>query len=399
MKTELLAPAGDMARLKTAIIYGADAVYFGGKQFSLRSRASNFTLDDIREAVKFAHSYNRKVYVTVNIIPHNGDFEGLEDYLKKLEEYGVDAIICASQAILSLCKKVAPKLEGHVSTQQTTINTAALQYWKDKKADRVVLGREVDLKQLKEIAGQADIPLEVFIHGGMCANYSGRCTISNMLTNRDANRGGCAHSCRWNYHLWHNEELLDREDYMFSMGSKDMCAVSYLNDLLDLNVASLKIEGRMKTAFYIACIVKGYRYLLDCYEKYDHISDEQLLKGQSIIEIGTNRDSFPGFYPGYSIEEGQLYNLTQTASQNFVARVMKFDSEKMEAVIEVRNHFRKNDTLAVMNPYTDDCAFKVCAMFDMDGNEVEIANRPLQLLRIKVPVRVNEYTFIRLIRE
>ena len=399
MKTELLAPAGDMARLKTAIIYGADAVYFGGKQFSLRSRASNFTLDDIREAVKFAHSYNRKVYVTVNIIPHNGDFEGLEDYLKKLEEYGVDAIICASQAILSLCKKVAPKLEGHVSTQQTTINTAALQYWKDKKADRVVLGREVDLKQLKEIAGQADIPLEVFIHGGMCANYSGRCTISNMLTNRDANRGGCAHSCRWNYHLWHNEELLDREDYMFSMGSKDMCAVSYLNDLLDLNVASLKIEGRMKTAFYIACIVKGYRYLLDCYEKYDHISDEQLLKGQSIIETGTNRDSFPGFYPGYSIEEGQLYNLTQTASQNFVARVMKFDSEKMEAVIEVRNHFRKNDTLAVMNPYTDDCAFKVCAMFDMDGNEVEIANRPLQLLRIKVPVRVNEYTFIRLIRE
>ena len=399
MKTELLAPAGDMARLKTAIIYGADAVYFGGKQFSLRSRASNFTLDDIMEAVKFAHSYNRKVYVTVNIIPHNGDFEGLEDYLKKLEEYGVDAIICASQAILSLCKKVAPKLEGHVSTQQTTINTAALQYWKDKKADRVVLGREVDLKQLKEIAGQADIPLEVFIHGGMCANYSGRCTISNMLTNRDANRGGCAHSCRWNYHLWHNEEFLDREDYMFSMGSKDMCAVSYLNDLLDLNVASLKIEGRMKTAFYIACIVKGYRYLLDCYEKYGHISDEQLLKGQSIIETGTNRDSFPGFYPGYTIEEGQLYNLTQTASQNFVARVMKFDSEKMEAVIEVRNHFRKNDTLAVMNPYTDDCAFKVCAMFDMDGNEVEIANRPLQLLRIKVPVRVNEYTFIRLIRE
>lgn len=399
MRTELLAPAGDMTRLKTAIIYGADAVYFGGKQFSLRSRASNFTLDDIREAVEFAHSYNRKVYVTVNIIPHNGDFEGLEEYLKKLEEFGVDAIICASQAILSLCKKVAPKLEGHISTQQTTINSAALQYWRDKKADRVVLGREVDMQQLREIASEATVPLEVFIHGGMCANYSGRCTISNMLTNRDANRGGCAHSCRWNYHLWHNDELLDRKEYMFSMGSKDMCAADCLNDILDLDVASLKIEGRMKTAFYIACIVKGYRYLMDCHEKYGYISEEQLAKGKSIIETGTNRDSFPGFYPGYSIKEGQLYNLTQTASQNFVARVMEFDPETMEAVIEVRNHFRKNDILAVMNPYTEDSVFTVEKMTDKDGNEIEIANRPLQLLKIKVPVPVNEYTFIRLIRE
>ena len=399
MKTELLAPAGDMARLKTAIIYGADAVYFGGKQFSLRSRASNFTLDDIKEAVEFAHGYNRKVYVTVNIIPHNGDFEGLREYLVKLEEFGVDAIICASQAILSLCKKVAPGLEVHISTQQTTINSAALKYWTDKKADRVVLGREVDMRQLRDIAVSAEVPLEVFIHGGMCANYSGRCTISNMLTNRDANRGGCAHSCRWNYHLWHNDELLDRKDYMFSMGSKDMCAAECLNDLLDLEVASLKIEGRMKTAFYIACVVKGYRYLLDCYEKYGSISSQQLAKGQSIIDLGTNRDSFAGFYPGYSIKEGQLYNLTQTASQNFVGNVVEFDSETMEAVIEVRNHFRRNDTLAVMNPYSDDSIFTVEKMTDKDGNDVEIANRPLQLLKIKVPVPVNEYTFLRLIRE
>ena len=168
MKTELLAPAGDMARLKTAIIYGADAVYFGGKQFSLRSRASNFTLEDIREAVEFAHGYGRRVYVTVNIIPHNDDFNGLEEYLKKLEEFGVDAIICASQAILTLCKRVAPEMEVHISTQQTTINTRALSYWKDKNADRVVLGREVNLKQLEEIMGKTDVPIEVFIHAA-CA--------------------------------------------------------------------------------------------------------------------------------------------------------------------------------------------------------------------------------------
>lgn len=399
MKTELLAPAGDMARLKTAIIYGADAVYFGGKQFSLRSRASNFTLEDIREAVVFAHSYGRKVYVTVNIIPHNDDFDGLKEYLEKLQEFGVDAIICASQAILTLCKKVAPKLEGHISTQQTTINTAAIEYWQKKKADRVVLGREVSLVQLKEIMNKTEMPIEVFIHGGMCANYSGRCTISNMLTNRDANRGGCAHSCRWNYHIWHDDQLLDRPDYLFSMGSRDMCAADYLEDLLKLEVASLKIEGRMKTSFYIACVVKGYRYLIDCYETQGFISEQQKEKGKAMIMLGTNRDVFPGFYPGFDLESGQLYNLPQTASQNFVANVREYDEETSMAVIEVRNHFEKGDRLAIMNPGTDDAVFTVENMKDLQGNEVEIANRPLQLLRIKVPVAVNENSFIHLIRE
>ena len=399
MKTELLAPAGDMARLKTAIIYGADAVYFGGKQFSLRSRASNFTLEDIREAVVFAHSYGRKVYVTVNIIPHNDDFDGLKEYLEKLQEFGVDAIICASQAILTLCKKVAPKLEGHISTQQTTINTAAIEYWQKKKADRVVLGREVSLVQLKEIMNKTEMPIEVFIHGGMCANYSGRCTISNMLTNRDANRGGCAHSCRWNYHIWHDDQLLDRPDYLFSMGSRDMCAADYLEDLLKLEVASLKIEGRMKTSFYIACVVKGYRYLIDCYETQGFISEQQKENGKAMIMLGTNRDVFPGFYPGFDLESGQLYNLPQTASQNFVANVREYDEETSMAVIEVRNHFEKGDRLAIMNPGTDDAVFTVENMKDLQGNEVEIANRPLQLLRIKVPVAVNENSFIHLIRE
>ena len=399
MKTELLAPAGDMARLKTAIIYGADAVYFGGKQFSLRSRASNFTLEDIREAVEFAHGYGRRVYVTVNIIPHNDDFNGLEEYLKKLEEFGVDAIICASQAILTLCKRVAPEMEVHISTQQTTINTRALSYWKDKNADRVVLGREVNLKQLEEIMGKTDVPIEVFIHGGMCANYSGRCTISNLLTNRDANRGGCAHSCRWDYHLWHDEELLDRDDYLLSLGSRDMCAAEYLEDILKLDVASLKIEGRMKTAFYIASIVRGYRYLIDCYQKQGYISDRQKEKGWEMLMLGTNREVFAGFYPGFDISKGQLYNFPTTASQNFVANVVSYDRDSSEAVIEVRNHFEKGDTLAVMNPYQEVVTFIVDKMTDTDGEEVAVANRPLQLLRIKVPVEVNEYTFVHLVKE
>ena len=394
MRTELLAPAGDLERLKIAVRYGADAVYFGGKQFSLRARASNFTLDDIRQAVEFAHGYGTRVYVTVNIIPHNSDFEGLEEYLIKLQEYGVDAIICASQAICDTCKKVSPKLEVHISTQQTTINSAAVSYWQSKGADRIVLGREVTYDEMLMIMDDTTLPIEVFIHGGMCANYSGRCTISNVLTNRDANRGGCAQSCRWNYHLWHDDELLDREDYLMSLGSKDMCTVDYIERLLKANVCSMKIEGRMKTAYYIASIVKGYRQLIDAYYRNGYISDEDISTAQYYMTLASNRDTFNGFYPGIPDKEGQLYNFITTASQTFIANVKSYDPETSEAVIEVRNHFRVNDELVIMNPEGDDVRFTVDKMIDENGEEVEVANKPMQLLKIKVPVKVDEYTFI-----
>ena len=394
MRTELLAPAGDLERLKVAVMYGADAVYFGGKQFSLRARASNFTLDDIKEAVSFAHEHGSKVYVTVNIIPHNSDFAGLEDYLMKLQEYGVDAIICASQAIGSICKKVAPALEVHISTQQTTINSSAVNYWQSRGADRIVLGREVTYDEMLEIMKKVTLPVEVFIHGGMCANYSGRCTISNVLTNRDANRGGCAQSCRWNYHLWHEDELLDRNECMMSLGSKDMCTIDYIQKLLEAQVCSMKIEGRMKTAYYIASIVKGYRLLIDSYYNNGMISEEDLKKAGYYMTLASNRDTFNGFYPGVPDREGQLYNFITTASQSFIANVRSYDEQTEEAVIEVRNHFEVNDELVIMNPNGDDVRFRVERMLDENGNEVEIANKPMQLLKIKVPVRVDEYTFI-----
>ncbi|MBQ2213851.1 MAG: U32 family peptidase, partial [Erysipelotrichaceae bacterium] len=372
----------------------ADAVYFGGKQFSLRARASNFTLDDIKEAVSFAHAHGTKVYVTVNIIPHNSDFTGLEDYLVKLQEYGVDAIICASQAIGAICKKVAPNLEVHISTQQTTINSSAVNYWQSRGADRIVLGREVTYDEMLEIMKKVTLPVEVFIHGGMCANYSGRCTISNVLTNRDANRGGCAQSCRWNYHLWHDEQLLDNGDCMMSLGSKDMCTIDYIQRLLEAGVCSMKIEGRMKTAYYIASIVKGYRMLIDSYYDAGTISNEDLEKAEYYMTLASNRDTFNGFYPCVPDREGQLYNFITTASQSFIANVKGYDEETGEALIEVRNHFEVNDELVIMNPNGDDVRFKVERMLDENGNEVEIANKPMQLLKIKVPVRVDEYTFI-----
>ncbi|NMA16144.1 MAG: U32 family peptidase [Erysipelotrichia bacterium] len=392
MKVELLAPAGDLERLKVAIEYGADAVYIGGKQFSLRARASNFSLADIKEAVQYAHQRNRKVFVTVNMIPHNSDFEGLQQYLKQLDEINVDAIICASVAILTMVKNLNLKMEVHISTQQTTTNSVAISYWQNKKADRIVLAREVTYENLKEIMKKTTLPIEVFIHGGMCANFSGRCVISNMLTNRDANRGGCAQSCRWSYHLYQNDKCLDKEDKLLSMGSKDMCAYDYLERLLDLGVASLKIEGRMKTAYYIATVVKAYRILIDDYYKNGKISQKKLKEAIVLFERGSNREFFSGFYPSIPDIAGQIYNNDVQANQSYLANVIDYGAGI--ATIEVRNYFKLNDTLRIFNPQGEDVYFKVTSLVDLDGETVEIANKPMQILKMKVPVEVNTFTFI-----
>lgn len=393
---ELLAPAGDLERFKVAIEYGADAVYLGGKQFSLRARASNFDIKDIKEAVEYAHKRHRKVYVTVNMIPHQEDFEGLENYLITLNNIKVDAIICASRAILDICKRVAPRMEVHISTQQTATNSFAVKYWQDKKADRIVLAREIELTDLINIKKNTTLPIEVFVQGAMCANYSGRCTISNMLTNRDANRGGCAQSCRWNYHLYKKEKVLDKNDYLLSFGSKDMNASDYVEQLLKIGVSSFKIEGRMKTKYYIANVVKGYRLLIDEYQKNGSICSETLSIAKGYIHRAENRATFAGFYPGIFGKEGQLYNNDVTVSQSYVANVIEYKDSI--ATIEVRNYFKKGDTLSILNP-DKEVNFVVEEMIDVDNKKVEVANKPMQVLRIKVPCEVNEFSFIRLFKE
>lgn len=392
MAVELLAPAGDLNRLKIALEYGADAVYFGGKQFSLRARASNFSSEDIKEAVEYAHQRNKKVYVTVNMIPHDSDFEGLKEYLQMLDNMGVDAIICASRAILVLSKQCAPKMEVHVSTQQTTTNLMAVKYWENVNADRLVLAREVEYDDLKEITENTKIPIEVFIHGGMCANYSGRCVISNLLTNRDANRGGCAQSCRWNYHLYHNDQLIDQDDFLFSFGSKDLCTADYIEKILKTPVASLKIEGRMKTAYYIATVVKAYRQLIDFYQTNGYISEQCLKENKSLLKRSSNRESFNGFYPGLPNRDGQIYNNLVTANQSYIANVLEYKDGM--ATIEVRNHFCKGDKLRIFNPKGEDVYFNVEKITTLDGEDVEVANKPMQKLQIEVPVKVNSFTFI-----
>ncbi len=247
-KIELLAPAGDLERLKTAIRYGADAVYLGGKQFSLRSRASNFDLKEIREGVEFANQYGAKIHVTVNIVPHDEDLAGVEEYLKQLEEIGVTAIIVASVSIMEIAKRVAPKLEVHVSTQQSSTNSAAVAFYEQLGVDRVVLARECSMDQIEQIVRHSNVDIEAFIHGGMCVNYSGRCTLSNWMTLRDANRGGCAQSCRWKYHVYEKDKLISDLECLFSMSSKDLLAVEYVGRMIKAGVTSLKIEGRMKSA-------------------------------------------------------------------------------------------------------------------------------------------------------
>ncbi|HHZ11559.1 MAG TPA: U32 family peptidase, partial [Acholeplasmataceae bacterium] len=257
---ELLAPAGNLEKLKIAVLYGADAVYIGGKKFSLRARASNFTIPDIRAGAAFCHEHGAKVYVTVNIVPHGEDFAGLSEYLRDLENAGVDGIIVTSMDYARVAKEVAPKLELHLSTQFSASNSAALNFFKELGFQRAVLAREVGLREIAEIRKHTDIDLEVFIHGGMCVAYSGRCMLSNHMTDRDANRGGCAHSCRWLYSLRKDGlEISDR----FRIGPKDLEALRAVPELMRLGVKALKIEGRMKSVHYIATVVRAYRMLID----------------------------------------------------------------------------------------------------------------------------------------
>jgi len=295
--TELLAPAGDLEKLKIALLYGADAVFIGGQQFSLRARASNFTLEDMKEATTFAHQLGKKVYVTTNIIPHLEDKDNLIEYLKGLEEAKIDAIIAASPYIIETALQHT-NLEVHISTQQSAINTPTVNFWAQKGASRVVLGRELTVEEIAEITKGTDTEIEVFIHGGMCMSYSGRCSLSNNMTNRDANRGGCAHSCRWNYDLKEDEQSIS-ENIPFSMSSKDLEAIKQITKLIDANVSSLKIEGRMKSLHYIATVVSTYRELIDEYQATKTIKDynyyvEKLKKAENRLASTGYLEGLPG---------------------------------------------------------------------------------------------------------
>lgn len=387
---ELLAPAGDLEKLKIAVIYGADAVFIGGLEYSLRSRASNFTIDDIKEGCRFAHEHGAKIHVTTNIVPHNENVENIRKYLLELENAGVDAVIASSMSIIKEALKT--KMEVHVSTQASTANIEAIKFWKSLGVHRVVLAREVTLDEMEYIKKNVDIEIEAFIHGGMCVSYSGRCMLSNEMTDRDANRGGCAHSCRWNYDIYKNNEKIN--DSYFAMSSKDLQGVCAIPRMMDMNIDSFKIEGRMKSIHYIATVVSSYRRLMDDY-KNGCLKDFSYYEG--LIKKAENRLTSTGFLNGLPTKNEQLYNLrSEQPTQEFVGIVL--DYKDGFAKIEERNYFDTSKQLEVFGPKTNETTFKIDKIFDENMNELDAARHPKQILYIKVPIKVNKYDMIRIAR-
>ncbi|MCF7932256.1 MAG: U32 family peptidase [Acholeplasmataceae bacterium] len=388
---ELLAPAGDLEKLKIACLYGADAVFVGGKSFSLRSRASNFDLDDIKEGVDFAHRLGKKVYVTTNIIPHDEDLEGLVTYLKALDEMKVDAIICASPIIIRTALKET-SLDVHLSTQQSATNSAAIRYWSSLGVKRIVLARELSTADIGLVREKTDLDLEVFIHGGMCMSISGRCSLSDNLTTRDANRGGCAHSCRWGYHLMDQDEPVS--DHVFSMSSKDLAALKAIPELIRLGVASLKIEGRMKSLHYIATVVSVYRNVIDDVMSSGSTSDFN--EAQKSLQMAENRFTGNGFLEGFPGPQEQLYeHLGEHPSQRFLGIVRKVDRDRGLMIVEQRNRFFMGDKVEVFSPDGTRRTFVIDRLETEDGTPLDVARHPKERLVINMPFGVKPYALIR----
>lgn len=399
-KVELLAPAGNLEKAKIALLYGADAVYVGGKEFSLRARASNFTREDLKDLSEFAHNLNKKMYVTCNIIPHNDDFAGLDDYLKFLSEIGVDAIITSSLGLIQKAKVIVPNVEIHISTQTSITNSKAIKFWQTVGATRVVLAREVSIKEIEKIRKNTSLELEVFIHGGMCASYSGRCTLSNYMTKRDANRGGCAHSCRWNYSLIYGKKQLNLPSEFFNMGSKDLMSIDQIERLIKVGTASLKIEGRMKSPYYIATVVRSYRMVIDEYYNLGFVKKETLEFAKHEIQKAENRLTSCGFLEGMVTPNEQLYEVrNEEPTKEYVGYVLSYDEETKTAVIEQRNYFKLGDTLEFFGPNLPNTLYVVEKMIDATTNEeLDVARHPLQQFKMQVPFTVHPHDMVRLIK-
>lgn len=395
---ELLSPAGNMEKLKVAFQYGADACYLAGKSFGLRAFSGNFDNDEMQEAVNIAHKLNKKIYVTVNIVAHNNDFEGLDKYLQFLEKIGVDGIIVSDIGIMKLAKEVAPKLELHISTQANITNKYTAKFYCDLGAKRLVLARELSLDEIKEIRQfiPKDVEIETFVHGAMCISYSGRCLLSNYLSGRDSNRGACIQACRFEYSICEksrNGEHYDiQEDNRgtYILNSKDLCMIEYLQNLIDAGVTSFKIEGRMKSPYYVATITNAYRRAID-----DVLNGRQFnVSLLSEVEKTSHRRYTTGFYFG-SKDKEYILDSMPIQSYEFMA-IVKEDAKDGYVLIEQRNRFKIGDTLEVLSPNdTFNQTIFVETMFDENDEIVEDASRVQQLLKLKTSLNLKEGDILR----
>ena len=386
-KVELLSPAGDLERLKIALLYGADAVYIGGQEYSLRANANNFSIDEIKEACDFAHKLNKKVYLTLNIVFHNADIDGVFDFIKEVVDAGIDAFIVSDPFIIKYIKDNFD-VEVHLSTQGSTTNKESVKYWKNEGVDRVVLAREVSIKEIKEIYDETSLDLEVFIHGAMCTFYSGRCVLSNYFTNRDSNRGGCAQICRFAFDI-------DNNDMKFTMATKDLNMASLLDKLISAGVKSLKVEGRMRSAYYLATVISSYRRLIDAY--YDgSLNEDLILKEEKILSRVANRDTSTHFYLKEADENDQYYTGRQELSnQDFLALILDYDKKTKLAKITQRNYFKIGDEVEIFMPNRKIVSFDVDKIYDENMNLVTVANHPEEILYLYVEEEVVKDSMMR----
>lgn len=402
-RIELLAPAGDLERLKTAFIYGADAVYIGGEIFGMRSAAKNFNKEDMAEGVKFAHERGKQVFVTVNIIPRNEEFEQLEDYLKELEEIGVDAVIVSDPGVFSVVKKVVPNMEIHISTQASTTNAASATFWYNQGAKRVVMARELSFEEIKEIRDNSPegMDIEAFIHGAMCMSYSGKCVISNYTTGRDANRGACAQSCRWKYTLVEEQEngdyekVLDDVDAEFFFNTKDMCMINYIPQIIESGINSFKIEGRMKTAYYVATTVRAYRMAID-----EYIKDPENWKFNPMwleeLKKGSHRHFSEGFYLGKTSTRDQNYeSASYVRNYDFIGVVRGHEEESGLVIVEQRNRMFVGDQIEIIGPYKETMYGKILEMYNEENEPIESAPHAKQIVKMKLDIPVEEHYMLR----
>ena len=388
-KIELLAPAGNLEKLKYAYLYGADACYIGGTDFSLRANAKNFSIEDIQTACEYAHERNKKVYVTVNIIFHNEDYKGLEEYLQKLDKIGVDAIIIADLFIIDLVKKLNLKLKIHISTQNSTLNYKAVEFLsKYENVERIVLARECNKEEIKEIISKTKLGIECFLHGAMCSSYSGRCTLSNYFTNRDANRGGCAQICRWEFPLYDKDYKLISTDTLFTMSSKDLSMINSLKEMIDLGICSLKVEGRMRSNYYVATVINTYRCAIDDY--YNHKLDTNKINYyKRILDRVANRESVCQFFDKIVDVNSQYYlGRKEVSNQDFLGIVLDYDQKTNMVILTQRNYFKTGDIAEIFGPNIETFSFKIPNIYDNDGNLLEVANHPEQIIKFKLDKQV-----------
>ena len=391
-KIELLAPAGSLEKIKYAFMYGADAVYFGYKNYSLRANAKNLDLDEIKTAVDYAHSLGKKVYVTVNIVFHNEDFKGLKDYLIYLSEIQVDAIITSDVAVMNMIRENNIDLCIHVSTQASILNYEAALFYKKLGATRVVLAREASEEDIKRIKRETGLEIECFVHGAMCTSISGRCVLSNYCTNRDSNRGGCAQICRWTFDYEKDGEKVCEEP--FSMTPKDLNMVPFIKNMIDAGVNSFKIEGRMRSIYYVSTVILIYRRLIDKILN-NTLTSEYSSYALNILNRVANRESTPQFFdklPG--VNEQYYLGRCEYSNQDFLGLVI--DYKDGIATIEERNYFKIGDEVQFFGPSTETKNFRIEEILDEDGKIVEEANHPQMIVKIRVPFELKKYDMMRL---